>query len=102
MRYCPTRTGRHRAMMSDRESEAVFKGALVLYGISEVVGEFPCQLFLQTGQIGKKLSVRESRMLKSLCQRCSHLEFRGISQIWRHRKFAGVSMCHNIPSGQPS
>lgn len=42
-------------------------------GWSEVVSEFPCQLFLQTGQIGKKLSVRESWMLKSLCQCCSHL-----------------------------
>ena len=56
VRYCPTGTGRHWAIRR-----------------SEVVGELPCQLLLQTGQIGKKLSVRESRMLKSLCQRCSHL-----------------------------
>ncbi len=36
-------------------------------GVYEVVSEFPCQLFLQTSQIGKELSVWESRLLKSLC-----------------------------------
>ena len=57
---------------------------------SEVFGEFLCQLFLQTGQIDKKLSVRESRMLKRLCQRCSHLVVK--VKIGDIERFAGVSM----------
>jgi hypothetical protein len=73
MRYCLTGTGRQGYDAGGDQRQFCSE-------ISEVVSEFPCQLFLQTGQIRKELSVRESRMLKSLCQRCSHLGVRGISQ----------------------
>lgn len=62
-----------RQTPSWRNLEAAF-GVHSLHVSRKVIGEFFCQLFLQSSQIAKEVAVREPRMFKGLRQSCPQLE----------------------------
>ena len=62
------------ATVVDRLRVQAAFGVHPLYVSRKVIGEFLCQLFLQSSQIAKEVAVWEPRMFKGLCQSRPQLE----------------------------